>query len=261
MKTIALMRPQSSMEESARKAEGMGFRVVSAPMLELEPVGDSGLEGLVEEISEEKVDYVIFTSANGVSFALQQAQDTVGADRLVGALSNTKVVAIGTKTRQSLERAGVSVSRIPETFSSDGLVKLFSGMPVKGSRVAIVRSTHGSERLVSGLKGLGAEVTDMPVYTLRPPGDTEDVDRLMTLASEGGVDVFCFTSSMMVHNFFEVARSKGVIEQVIRRMGEAKVAAIGEPTVDALRVYGVEAGIVPAVQTFDALMEEVGRLA
>lgn len=257
MTTIALMRPESSLAESIRMAEERGLSVLSAPMMALEPMVDGRFERFLQELSKESIDYVVFTSSNGVSYALKLAEASVGRSELLKRLNGTQVAAIGAKTKRSLESLGVRVDHVPRTYSSEGLVDLFAELGVKGKKIAILRSTHGSDQLVSGLVGLGAHVDDVPVYTIGMPGDVESAKRLVRRAARGDIDVFCFTSTMMVKNFLEIARSLGLVDEVIARMNGAKVAAIGRPTVRALESYGIDVGIIPQEQTIEALLDEV----
>ncbi|MBU0685740.1 MAG: uroporphyrinogen-III synthase [Candidatus Thermoplasmatota archaeon] len=257
MTTIALMRPESSLAESVRLAEERGLSVLSAPMMALEPLVDTRFERVLHDLQSECIDCIVFTSSNGVSHALKLVEGSIGRGEFLKRLACTKVAAIGAKTKRSLESLGVRVDHVPRTYSSEGLVELFAELGVKGMRIVILRSTHGSDQLVSGLVGLGALVDDVPVYTIKMPGDVESAKRLVKRAARGDIDVFCFTSTMMVNNFLEIARSLGLADEVIARMNGAKVAAIGRPTVRALESYGIDVGIVPEEQTIEALLDEV----
>lgn len=257
MTTIALMRPESSLAESIRLAEEKGLSVLSAPMMALEPMVDSRFERALQDLRREGIDCVVFTSSNGVSHAIKLAEGSVGRSEFLKRLACTKVAAIGSKTKRSLESLGVRVDHVPRNYSSEGLVDLFAELGVKGMRIVIFRSTHGSDQLVAGLVALGANVDDVPVYTIKMPSDVESARRLVKRAVRGDIDVFCFTSTMMVKNFLEIARSLGLADEVIARMNSAKVAAIGKPTVRALESIGINVGIVPREQTIEALLDEV----
>lgn len=261
MTTVALMRPQSSLAESVRLGEARGLSVLAASMMSLEPMTDGRLARFLGGILKVPTDFVVFTSSNGVSHALELASESDQSGDLRKVLDRAKVVAIGSKTKRALEAQGIRVDLMPKTASSDGLVEMFTELGVKGARVAILRSAHGSEWLVEGLAGLGAKVDDIPVYSIGPPADAAAAEGLVRRAAKGDIDVFCFTSSMMVRNFMEIAQSLGLADQVLMRMRRAKVAAIGEPTMRTLESYGVRAGIVPGEQTIEALLDEVVKRA
>jgi uroporphyrinogen-III synthase len=257
VKTIAIMRPESTLAESARKVEELGFSVVAAPMLELRPLRDSRLEAFFAALSSGEADYVIFTSSNGVEFVLDLADEIGRKSLLLEGLAATNVVAIGPATARSLGSHGIKVSHVPDDYSSKGLLRLFSGLSLAGARIFLLRSARGSEELGPGLEALGASVVDVHLYTATAPHDLGPATELVRRAARGGIDIYCFTSTMTVENFFSLARQLGLLREVTERLREAKVAAIGEPTLNALRAHGIEAGIVPREQTFEALLDEV----
>ncbi len=258
-RTIALMRPASSLGESVRLAKEKGFYVLGAPVIELEAIANGQFNEFVESLSRGYVDYVVFTSANGLRFSLGLAEGFIGKDEFIVLLRRAKVVAIGAKTRQALSTAGVKVSHTPSTYSSEGLAHLFKRLSPKGSRIVLVRSAQGSGDLVPALEALGARVTDVQVYRVRMPGSLKDAQDLVKRAANGEVDVFCFTSAMTVLNFLDIARSLGLLDEVILKINRACVAAIGQPTVRALKSNGMDVDIVPEEQTFEALLDEVVR--
>ncbi len=257
MKTIALMRPEPTLAESVQKAEELGFSVVAAPMLELRPLGGGRFEEFLGALSRGDVDYAVFTSSNGVDFALSFADEKGRKEALLAGLGNTDVVAIGPATARALGRLGVKVLHVPHDYSSRGLIKLFSALGPAGKRIFLLRSARGSAELVPGLEALGAQVVDVHLYTAAAPEDLGLATELVRRAARGEIDVYCFTSTMTVENFFSLARRLDVLDEVTESLRKAKVAAIGEPTLNALRAHGVEAGIVPREQTFESLLDEV----
>lgn len=250
MKVIAVMRPASYLAESVKLAHSMGFAVVTAPMIDVVDKTDANFFGFVERIMKGEVDYVIFTSANGVEFTLLKLDDPEG---FIEQLNKTHVVAIGPETKKALLKSKIRVSIIPESYSSQGLVEHVTG--VEGAVIEIARSSHGAPELVDGLRKKGAIVHETQVYQIISPRDERHAV-LMKWALAGEVDIFAFTSSMMVRNFMALADEMGVKEEVIRVMNEKTVAAIGKPTADTLSEFGVKVKIMPKHYTFEELLLE-----
>ncbi len=250
MKVIAIMRPASYLAESVRLAGSMGFKPVTAPMIDVVDKTDANFKGFVERIVEGIPDYVIFTSANGVEFTLLKLDDP---DEFIEQLNRTQVVAIGPKTRDALLKNGIRVSIVPESYSSEGLVEHLSG--IDGAVIEIARSSHGAPELIRGLLEKGAVVHETQVYEIIMPRD-ERHRRLMELALTGDIDIFAFTSSMMVRNFMALADEMGVKDEIIRMMNEKTVAAIGKPTADTLSGFGIKVRVMPKRYTFEELLLE-----
>lgn len=250
MKVIAIMRPASYLAGSVKLAESMGFKAITAPMIDVLDKTDANFKGFMERIMEGAVDYVIFTSANGVEFTLLKLNST---DEFIDQLNETKVVAVGPKTRDALLKNGINVSLMPDRYSSEGLVDLLTG--IEGSIIEIARSSHGAPELVSGLIGKGAKVHETQVYEIIRPRD-ERHEKLMKEALAGKIDIFAFTSSMMVRNFMAIAEDMGIKDEIIRILNEKTVAAIGKSTSETLAGFGVNVGIMPERYTFEDLLRE-----
>ncbi len=249
MKLIAIMRPAGYLAESIRLANSMGFRTIAAPMIDVVDKTDSNFKGFVERILKGEADYVIFTSANGVEFTLLKLDSP---DEFIEQLNKMQVVAIGPKTREALQENGISVSIVPDSFSSEGLVDYLDG--VKGAVIEIARSNHGAPELVKGLMDKGAVVHETQVYQIIRPKD-ERHTKLMEKALSREIDIFAFTSSMMVRNFMELADEMGVKEEIISILNEKTVAAIGKPTSDTLSRFGINVKVMPEHYTFEELLQ------
>ena len=254
MKVIAIMRPANYLAESIKLANSMGFKAITAPMIDVIDKTDTEFKVFFEHIMMGAADYVIFTSANGVEFTLLKLNST---DEFIDQLNQTNVIAIGPKTKEALLKNGINVSLMPDSYSSDGLVEMLSGIEpgIEGSVIEIARSSHGAPELVKGLLEKGAKVHETQVYEIVRPMD-ERHEKLMKEALAGNIDVFAFTSSMMVRNFMAIAEDMGIKYDIIRIMNEKTVAAIGKPTSGTLSGFGVRVGIMPESYTFEELLRE-----
>lgn len=250
MKVIAIMRPAGYLVESVKLAKSMGFDTITAPMIDFVDKTDANFSGFVERVMKGEVDYVIFTSANGVEFTLLKLDEP---DEFIKYLNNAHVIAIGPMTKKALEKIGIHVSIIPDSYSSIGLVEHISG--IEGAVIEIARSSHGAPELVEGLRKKGAVVHETQVYQLISPKDERHA-ALMKRALAGEIDIFAFTSSMMVRNFMAIADEMGVKDELVGIMNKKTVAAIGKPTADTLSGFGIEVKVMPKHYTFEELLLE-----
>jgi uroporphyrinogen-III synthase len=250
MKLIAIMRPASYLAESVKLANSMGFDAITVPMIDVVDKTDANFKGFVERVMKGEVDYVIFTSVNGVEFTLLKLDEP---EEFIEQLNKTHVVAIGPETKNALLKSGIRVSIVPESYSSDGLVGQLTG--IEGAVIEIARSSHGAPELVEGLEKKGAIVHETQVYQIISPRDERHAV-LMKRALAGEVDIFAFTSSMMVRNFMAHADEMGAKDEIIRVLNEKIVGAIGKPTADTLTEFGVRVKVMPERYTFEALLRE-----
>jgi uroporphyrinogen-III synthase len=250
-KVIAVMRPSRYIRESVSLVRSLGFDALTAPMIDFLDKKDLNFDGFVSRVLNGETDIVIFTSMNGVDFTLLKIDDQ---DEFTQALNNIKVVAIGPKTKKALASRGIRVSLVPKDYSSEGILSILG--EVKGKVVEIARSTHGAQVLVKDLISRGAEVHETQVYEIIRPWDGRQ-EKLLKSTLNSMVDIFPFTSSMITRNFMAGAEEMGIKEEVVKKINTKIVAAIGRPTAETLKEFGVEPKLVSEKSTFKNLIYEI----
>ncbi|MFW5963532.1 MAG: uroporphyrinogen-III synthase [Natronomonas sp.] len=232
--TVAFFRPDDERAaEAVEIVRSLGGVPLSDPMLTVEPTG---------ETPREDAAFTVLTSKTGVELAADAGWEPAG-----------EIVAIGSATAEALERAGYGVDRVPEEYSSSGLVEeLRTDAP--GARIEVARSNHGSPVLTDGLEAAGAYVHETVLYRLRRPPEAGES---AVAAAEGRLDGACFTSSLTVEHFLEAAAERGIRADAIEGLNDAVVGAIGEPTRETAENAGITVDVVPTVAEFEALAEAV----
>ena len=223
---LAIMRPESYREKSEAIARDYGFEPVYAPMIRLEGLKDEGFEPFVRRVIDGTSDYVVFTSANGITFTLDKLTEP-DKEAFITALKKTRVIAIGPNTEKELVKIGIEKPFLPGDYSSEGIVEALCS-EVKGKTVDLARSAFGAKVLIEGLEQCGATVYETHVYTLSIPEGTVQKELIeRTLAGE--VDAFAFTSSMMVKGFMKHAEKLGAGETIKETLSGAVVGCNRNP--------------------------------
>lgn len=254
---LAIMRPSVYIEDSVTLATSMGFEVKAVPVVELINNLDSSFNPFFQDIVKKNFDYVIFTSANGLDFTLKKIP-SVMRDLFIDALNKINVVAIGPSTKKALERSGVNVIGLPDVYSSTGLIKFLCN-DVKGKKIGMARSVFASDVLMNGLLKCGAEIIETKVYSLYKP-DSQEQQNLIKSAVANEIDAFAFTSTMMVHNFLELADEQGLKEEVIKKLNNSVLCAIGKPTAQTLEGYGIKVSAIPEEYTFEEVLKTIKNM-
>jgi uroporphyrinogen-III synthase len=232
---VAVFRPDDERTADAVDLlDSLGTTPVADPMLEVRPTGAT---------PRADADVVVFTSKTGVELVAEADWDQ----------SDATTAAIGESTAAALSAAGYRVDRVPETFSSSGLVDALEGN-VAGKRVEVARSDHGSDTLIAGLFEAGAYVHETVLYRLVRP---EGAGRSAELAAEEKLGAALFTSSLTVEHFLEAAAERGVRDAAVAGLNEAVVGAIGIPTKETAAQHGIEVDVVPETADFESLACEV----
>jgi len=122
--------------------------------------------------------------------------------------------------------------------------------PLHGRRVVVIRARAQASGLAATLRGLGAEVVELPAIRIEPRISSEEAKH--AAAGVGAYDLICLTSPNGVRLLFEAMENAGLDA---RALAGVTVAAIGPGTARALADRGVLADIVPERFVAEGLIE------
>ena len=127
--------------------------------------------------------------------------------------------------------------------------------PLHGRRIVVTRARAQASGLAATLRGLGAEVIELPAIRIEPRIESEAVR-----GAVGAIHTYalvCLTSPNGVRLLFEAMSEQG---RDARALANATVAAIGPGTARALRERGIEPDVVPERFVAEALVEALARV-
>jgi len=122
--------------------------------------------------------------------------------------------------------------------------------PLHGRRVVVTRARAQASGLAATLRGLGAEVVELPAIRIEPRLDRAAVRT--AIADLHSYALVCLTSPNGVELLFEAMSAQG---RDARALANATMAAIGPGTAAALERHGVLADVVPQRFVAEALVE------
>ena len=180
--------------------------------------------------------------------ALVVAAGTVGQRTFGAPLGDLAVEAEGWGV------AGEAVLVVGEAVRLRGRVAWFERRPLFGRRVVVTRPRPQVARFAALLEAYGAEVVALPTIRLEAPDDVGPLDAAIgNLRSFGWV---VFTSANGVAAFRERLLAAGLDA---RALAEARLAAIGPETAEALARIGLRADVVPDEYRAEGLVETLRR--
>ena len=153
-----------------------------------------------------------------------------------------------------VEKAGFkspAVTIVGEVVSLRKELRWFDKNPLFGKRIVVTRSREQASALSSKLESLGAEVIEFPVIKIIPPVDTKPMDDAISAANS--FDWIVFTSANGVERLISRMLELGLD---VRSLGNAKLAAIGPATADALGKYGLKVEFMPSEFVGEAVVEQ-----
>jgi len=245
-KTIVVTRDRRGNADFTARIIHRGGNPVAFPTIKLKPLTNTNqfLQTLAK-LSE--YDWIIFTSANGVSFFFE-ALESLNKDCRV--FASARIAAIGIETTARLREFGIKADLVPTVFSSKELGKqLIAFTNLQNKKVLLLRSESASTELVKLLTEAKAEVTEKPVYTIEP--EKSESEWLTQKISKRGIDWITFASPSAVKAFF-----KQVSTDLVNSSG-VKVASIGPITSEQLKNAGVRVDVEAEEHTIDGLLAAI----
>ena len=129
--------------------------------------------------------------------------------------------------------------------------------PLHAKRVVVTRARAQASGLAATLRGLGAEVVELPAIRIEPRLGSEEARQAVERIGGGEYSLVCLTSPNGVRLMFEAMGSAGLDA---RALGHATVAAIGPGTARALAEHGITADVVPERFVAEALVEALAEI-
>jgi uroporphyrinogen III methyltransferase/synthase len=242
-RTIVVTRAAAQAQRFTELLEAAGARVLAAPAIVIGPPPSwEPLDAALDAI--DTFTWVIFTSVNGVAMVDRR----LAARRLAWpALAGRRVAAIGPATADALAEHGVRADLVPGEYRAEGLLERLRGVVTPADRVLLPRAAQTRDVLVTGLRRLGAQVTEVPAYaTRRAEAGTA---RLREALASGTIDAVTFTSSSTARNFAELFTE----DERRAWLGRVTVASIGPITAATAAEYGLTTDVMPGEYTIPAL--------
>ena len=249
-KSILITRSAHQAGELVRLVEEHGGIPVVFPTIEIRmPESWEGCDHALDSLY--MYDGLIFTSVNGVEYFFrrlgEQRHDT-------NELRQKSVCVVGERTRHAVEKAGLTVTAMPERFTSADLSAKLRTEDLHGKTFLFPRGNLGKDILADNLRILGASVDSIIVYrTVRP--EDANVDALRSRLQSHGIDVMTFASPSAFQNFLLVFSK----EELQGYCENASIAVIGPVTARLVEECGFHVDIMPQTSTSESLVDAIAE--
>jgi len=184
-------------------------------------------------------------------------EPAAAVERGTTAGQRTIVATLGTLA-DAVEREGVGAPALIVVGSVVGRREELAWLerrPLHGRRVVVTRARAQASGLATTLRGLGAEVVELPSIRIEPRIESDNVGS--AIDSIRSYALVCLTSPNGVRLLFEALVAAGLDA---RALANATVAAIGPGTARALAERGIAADVVPERFVAEALVESLAAI-
>ncbi len=247
-KRILVTRTEEQAGKLCEALREFGAEAVEFPVIRIGP--PSSYDQLDTALRQmQTYDWLLFTSANGVSATIKRLKE-IGGD--VRSLFGPKIGAIGPATAEALESVGIRVDYVPSQFVAEVFCDDFPEDPTN-RRILIIRAEEARNVLPERLAERGAFVHVVAAYKTEPRCVAESADDLRAKLTSSEIDVVTFTSSSTVFAFTQILG-----EDILAAIPESvKIACIGPITAQTARKMGIRVDIVAEEYTIRGLVDAV----
>ncbi len=234
---VLITREKEESISFAKKLNDLGIEAVIFPTIKTIPI-DFPLETV------SKYDVFIFPSKKAVKYFFSKVEPSF--------LKDKEIVAVGEKTKKALEEYSIKNVVLPETYSSEGVLKLIleNLEEYKDKKIIIPRAKKGIDLLPRELKGKVKEISVLPVYetVLNIPENVKEVENLFERKK---IKIAVFTSPSTLKNFLKIfPNGKEYLKNTC-------IAVIGTTTAKAVKEEGLDICLIPEKFTVDEIINKI----
>jgi uroporphyrinogen III methyltransferase/synthase len=238
---VLVTRPRHQAASLAEPLAELGAGVYFQPAIELsDPADWRPVDRALQQL--DRYDWLVFSSANGVSSLLDRLWNTQGDLRR---LARVRLAAMGPGTAEELTRYRLRADLVPDQYRAEALAEALA-REASGQRFLLARASRGREVLAESLVRAGGEVEQVVVYQSR------DADRpepeIAALLAAGQIDWITVTSS-------------AIAQSLVRLFGDdlrkARLASISPVTSGTIRRTGHSPTVEASQYTMAGLVEAI----
>ncbi|WCK53667.1 uroporphyrinogen-III synthase [Aneurinibacillus sp. Ricciae_BoGa-3] len=248
-KRIVVTRSSGQARDMQTLIERLGGTAVMCPVMKIVPPKDqAAFDASLARLAS--FDWIIFTSANGVRFFFQRAEQ-LGIEAFDTAC-RAKVAAVGSKTAEALAAQGMPARFVADTFTAEGLIEILKDKVAQGEKALLPRANIARKTLPLALAALGLDVTDAPAYDT--VAAEENFLETKELLRQRLIDIITFASSSAVRFFLA-----GLGEDNRSLLEGVKIAVIGPVTARTAHEQGLHVDIEAEEYTISGLVDAIVR--
>lgn len=239
--TVMVTRPAHQSGPFSAMVQNAGGGVVPCPTVGIaDPSDTTALDYWIEHL--DKVDIAVFVSPNAVQRGLGRIL------RRRSLPPGLKLVTVGQKSAEAIQRLGVAVDICPEQgFDSEALLEEPELQQVEGRKVLIFRGNGGRELLGATLKQRGAKVSFVECYRRVVPD--MDMTDMIHLLSTGEITLVAVTSAEGLRNLCLMVGPDG-----LPHLRRTPLVLGGERMLNAARKMGFNHDLTAAADPSDEAM-------
>ena len=226
----------------AEKIKEIGFEPVLFPTIKTLPL-DFNVENIID------YDVFIFGSKKGVRYFFKKLSDK----DVLKKIKSKEFISVGEKTAEELKKYGIKNIKIPEIYSSSGVLKLITENwdYYKDKKILFPKAKKGIDLLEKNLKNIE------PVYIYETIFNKPDnIKSVEILFKNEKIYAVIFTSPSTFSGFKEIFSDNW--KEFLKK---TKIISIGKTTGKTLEKNGILNFYIPEKSTIEGILEIIKNLS
>ncbi len=239
--SVMVARPGEQAGTVADRLSDLGAEVIAQPAIRIsDPPDWRPVDDAIERL--ESYDWLVFSSVNGVRYLLDRLLASRADLRRLGGV---RLAAIGPGTAEALATFHLRANVVPDEYRAESLAAALAA-DARDKRFLLARASRGREVLAEQLRGAGAIVDQVVVYSSTDVASADEGIKQRLAA--GGIDWVTVTSSA-------IARS--LVAMFGENLRKARLASISPVTSATLRELGCEPDVEAQTYTMAGVVEAI----
>lgn len=239
--SVLVTRPRDQADPLSQSLQELGANILYQPAIEIAPPDEwTDVDSSIAQLGD--VDWIVFSSRNGVQFYLDRIL-TLGLD--MRQLGRCQIAAVGDRTAEALRNYGLKADRVPADFEAASLAQSLAA-EVHGKQILSIRASRGRDVLRQQLTDVGAEVREVVAYQNRDLCDPDP--KLVQRMAAGEIDWTTVTSSAIARSLVKIFGDS---------LHQTKLASLSPITTQTLNTLGFTAACEAERYTMDGLAEAI----
>ena len=235
--TLGITYNAQRLKEAVKDAESMGFDVMSAPSVGIDPGEDAAFSAFESASTDGAT--VVFTSTEAVEETAKRF-----TTKLSGMLSKCRVVVTEPSALRELSKHGVRDATQSSDVPAD----------VSGGKVVLAGPSEETGPLAARMSG---DVIQCAVCRIRDVGMGNGMFHMMIAIKRGRLDVLALTSPVAASDFMSSMKMQYGDEKAMEYMSKIKVVAMDAATAGRLEDAGRAPDMVSGKPDVHSMLLEI----
>jgi uroporphyrinogen-III synthase len=231
----------------AQMLEAQGAETLRCPMVTILDAEDPApIEAWLRRLAAGKFDDLILLTGEGLRRLLSVAGRAGIEGEVVAAIKRVRTVTRGPKPARVLRELGLQPGLAAREPTTSGVIATLTSEALGGRAVGVqLYPGNPNEVLLSFLRNAGATPDAVLPYRYASDAETARVEATIRAMAEGTVDAIAFTSSPQVERLSDVAKERGLEEELARGLARTRIAAVGPVVAAAIEARGAKVTVMP----------------